>query len=61
MILLILAAAVLTSSGQTRVLARLRAAGPQIKTWTAYIVILVGTWFIVLAVFADFFADVFPV
>lgn len=39
----------------------IEARAPQVKRWTAWIVITVGLWFLVLATFADRFADVFPV
>lgn len=42
-------------------LASIEARAPQVKRWTAWLLVAVGVWFIVLAVFADFFADVFPV
>jgi uncharacterized membrane protein YecN with MAPEG domain len=60
-LLLIAAAAVLTASGQKQYLTRLRSAGPSVKTWSAYILLVVGIWFVALAVFARFFTDVFPV
>jgi hypothetical protein len=32
-----------------------------VKRWGGWVLAGVGGWFIALAVFADFFADVFPV
>lgn len=42
-------------------LQRIEARAPQIKRWTGWVVAAVGVWFLVMAVFANFFADVFPV
>ncbi len=46
---------------QERLGGRLEAAGPTMKRWGGWILVLVGTWFVALGVFADFFARVFPV
>jgi hypothetical protein len=44
-----------------RVLSRLRASPAFVKRWGGWILVLVGAWFIVLAIWADYFADLFPV
>lgn len=48
-------------TAQEGVVARLRASAPAVKRWGGYILIGVGTWFVVLALFAEFFAEIFPV
>jgi hypothetical protein len=40
---------------------RIQAIAPAVKRWGGRILIGVGVWFIATAVFADFFADLFPV
>lgn len=46
---------------QERTLERVRASSAQVKRWGGLILIGVGTWFVVLAIWADFFAGIFPV
>lgn len=46
---------------QEQVISTLRARTQDIKQWGGTILILVGLWFIILAVFADFFARIFTV
>ena len=46
---------------QEQVISTLRARTSDIKQWGGAILILVGLWFIILAVFAGFFARVFTV
>lgn len=48
-------------SAQERVINTMRARSSDIKRWGGWIVTAVGTWFIILAAFADFFARIFPV
>ncbi len=46
---------------QEHTLQRIQANSTQVKRWGGWILIAVGTWFVVLAIWADFFAEVFPV
>jgi hypothetical protein len=48
-------------TAQERVVSRLRASPAFVKRWGGWILVVVGGWFIVLAIWADFFARVFPV
>lgn len=48
-------------TAQQRTVEAMRAGAPAVKRWGGRILLLVGVWFIALGVFADFFADVFPV
>lgn len=59
--ILILGAAVAVSLSQEAAVERLGAATPTIKRWGGWVLITVGTWFIVLSVFSDTFEDLFPV
>lgn len=60
LVVLILAAAALTILGPgTR--DQMRSAAPLVKTWGGWILIAVGTWFILLSAFAARFSDLFPV
>jgi hypothetical protein len=49
------------AAAQERTAETLRAGAPAIKRWGGRILVLVGIWFVLLGVFADFFADVFTV
>ena len=40
---------------------RLRAGAPSVKRWGGIVLVVVGVWFILLGVFANAFARVFPV
>lgn len=57
--MLILVTAVGTA--RERLIARLQSSPVLIKKWGAWILVGVGVWFIALAIWADFFASVFPV
>lgn len=61
MALLMLALAFLVGAAQQRVINTLKEGTQQVKKWSGAILFLVGAWLIVLAVWADFFARVFPV
>lgn len=60
-VVLLFAAAASVASAQERTVQRLEASAPAIKRWGGAVLIVVGVWFILLAVFADVFARVFPV
>jgi uncharacterized membrane protein YidH (DUF202 family) len=53
--------AALIASAQEKVIRMLRAQAHQVKQWGGTVLILVGVWLIVLAVWASFFATLFPV
>ncbi|HEY3211358.1 MAG TPA: hypothetical protein VGL18_16510 [Actinomycetota bacterium] len=40
---------------------RLRASAPSVKRWGGIVLVVVGVWFVLLGVFADAFARIFPV
>ncbi len=61
MILLVFTLALLLAAGQDRVARTLEESAPALKRWGGRILVLVGLWLLALAVFADFFAEVFPV
>jgi hypothetical protein len=42
-------------------LERIKVQAPTVKRWGERILIAVGMWFLVLAVFADYFETIFPV
>jgi len=58
---LIFVLALAIASDQDALVARARAYTSSFKRWGGRILIAVGGWLIVLAVFADFFAGLFPV
>lgn len=49
------------AGAQSETLARVKAQAPRVKKWGGWILIAVGVWFLVLAAFADIFAEIFPV
>ncbi|HEX6384954.1 MAG TPA: hypothetical protein VF177_09820 [Anaerolineae bacterium] len=55
----ILAAAI--AFAQEQFVSVLRASTSQVKKWGGRILVLVGLWLIVLSIWADFFAQFFPV
>lgn len=58
---LVFAAAFGVAGAQEQTLERLKRQAPRVKTWGGWILTAVGIWFLVLAAFADSFADIFPV
>lgn len=58
---LLFGAAVAVAGAQQRTIERIAAQAPAVKRWGGWILMAVGAWFIALALFADFFADLFPV
>lgn len=58
---LVFAAAFGVAGAQEQTIERIKAQAPRVKRWGGWILTVVGIWFLVLAVFADFFAEVFPV
>lgn len=60
MILLVFTLALLLATAQDQVARTLEESAPALKRWGGRILVLVGLWLLALAVFADFFAEVFP-
>ncbi|HSM58842.1 MAG TPA: hypothetical protein VK879_21995 [Candidatus Sulfomarinibacteraceae bacterium] len=61
MALLMFALAFLIGAAQEQMVAALKASTQQMKRWSGVVLLLVGAWLIVLAIWAQFFARVFPV
>ena len=61
MVALVFTAAFSVASAEQRTLERIKAQAPTVKRGAGWILVTVGVWFITLAVFADFFARLFPV
>ncbi|MDW3221080.1 MAG: hypothetical protein R8F63_20945 [Acidimicrobiales bacterium] len=59
--ILILGAAVAVSISQVATVERLGAATPTIKRWGGWVLLIVGTWFVLLSIFSNTFEDLFPV
>lgn len=55
MSLFMFAAALLIGLAQTELLSKLRRQSARVKRWGGWILIGVGTWLVVLAVFAEWF------
>lgn len=53
--------ALLLASAREQLVDRIQHGAPTVKRWGGRILIIVGAWFITLGIFADFFADIFPV
>jgi len=58
---LVFAAAFGVARAQDQTIERIKAQAPRVKKWGGWILVAVGSWFLTLAIFADFFAEVFPV
>ncbi|MDT8307023.1 MAG: hypothetical protein RRC07_13920 [Anaerolineae bacterium] len=56
-----LALAILIGTAQQEVVAVLKKGTSQIRRWSGAVLLAVGLWLIALAVWADFFARIFPV
>jgi len=50
-----------STGARTRLVERLKARTKDVKRWGGYVLLLIGSWLILLAIFADFFATLFPV
>lgn len=61
LVLLLFAAALGVAVSQERLVERLRSSAPAVKHWGGYVLMIVGTWFLVLGVFTNTFARLFPV
>jgi hypothetical protein len=59
--LLALALATAIAAAQERLVGTMRAGVTQVKQWGGVILIGVGVWFLILAIWADFFTRIFPV
>ncbi len=60
-VLLLFGLALAVGTAQQRVVATLQAGTAQVKRWGGAILLLVGLWTIALAIWADAFAEIFPV
>ncbi|MGH2682420.1 MAG: hypothetical protein ACRDIX_04215 [Actinomycetota bacterium] len=61
LVVLAFGAAVTVAMAQERVANRLTEAAPSMKRWGGVVLVVVGLWFVAVGVFAETFADVFPV
>lgn len=58
---LVFAGAFVVAGAQNQTIERIKAQAPRVKRWGGSILLVIGAWFLILAAFADFFADLFPV
>jgi hypothetical protein len=58
---LLFAASFLIVGARETTMDRVRASAPSIKRWGGYVLIVVGVWFAALGIWAEEFADLFPV
>ncbi|HZD73192.1 MAG TPA: hypothetical protein VE776_04790 [Actinomycetota bacterium] len=61
MVVLLFALAALLATAQQRATTALARSGPTVKRWGGRVLLLVGAWLLVLAVFAGTFAGLYPV
>lgn len=61
MVALIFTAAFAVAKAERTTLERVKGQAPAVKRWGGWILVAVGVWFVVLALFADFFARIYPV
>lgn len=59
--MLMFSAAFVAARAQEATVQRIQLSAPFIKKWGGAVLIGVGLWFVALAGFADFFADLYPV
>ena len=60
MVVLMFTLALTIGAAQQRTVEAMKVGAPTVKRWGGRVLLLVGAWFIALGVFADFFANVFP-
>ena len=60
-VVLMFVLALSVATAQERTVTAMQVAAPTVKKLGGRILVLVGTWFVALAIFADFFARIFPV
>lgn len=58
---LVFAAAFAVAGAYQATMERIQARAPTVKKWGGYLLLLVGAWLLLLAIFVDFFADLLPV
>ncbi|MEX2550581.1 MAG: hypothetical protein WD638_10160, partial [Nitriliruptoraceae bacterium] len=58
---LVFTAAFVVAGAHRVTVERVQAQAPTVKKWGGYLLILVGVWFLALAIFVDVFAVLFPV
>lgn len=58
---LVFAAAFGVARAQDQMMERIKTQAARVKNWGGWILVAVGVWFLTLALFADFFAEIFPV
>ncbi len=61
LVALLFTLALVLAAAQERTVEAMKAGAPAVKRWGGRILLGVGGWLIALAVFADFFAELFPV
>jgi len=59
--LLMFALSLLTATAQEHIVGAMRANVTQVKRWGGAILMLIGLWLIILAIWANTFAQIFPV
>lgn len=61
LVVLLFGLALALAAAQERTVQAMRQGAPAVKRWGGRILVVVGIWLVALAVFAGFFADLFPV
>lgn len=61
LVTLVFAAAATVARAEGSTLERIEVQAPTVKRWGGRVLVVVGLWFLVLALFADLFARIFPV
>lgn len=61
LVALVFAAALAISLIEQQTVDRIRAQAPSVKRWAGGLLVAAGAWLLVLTIFADFFAGLFPV
>ncbi len=58
---LLFVAAFAVAGAEERTVERIKARASTVKRWGGWFLVAVGMWFLLLALFADFFEEIFPV
>lgn len=61
LIIMFVGLSLIIGSAQEQTVKRIQARSPDVKRWGGWILVVIGTWFLALAIWADLFAEIFPV
>ncbi|MPZ70594.1 MAG: hypothetical protein GEU71_13860 [Actinobacteria bacterium] len=61
MVVMFVGLSLVVRSAQLQTVKRIQARSTEVKRWGGWVLVGIGSWFLILAIWADFFAEIFPV